>query len=446
MTETPHSLMPRYLANFRCTASACAEDCCHGWTIHVDRTTYDRLKQSMDHPRQQRERFKQSLLRANKDQQTPLHYASIVLRPDGRCPFLDDERLCEIHRRFGTSHLSQICRGYPRNMAQFGQRSELTATLSCPEVARSCLLDPQAMELFEAPPGGLDRDAICTRRLPADNSHPYIAHLDEVRQVMLSLLSLEGASLADRLFFITCLADHLTPEFSQTNSTTSADTLVEAINAFTQSATLENLQKQFAEIDDRIDFAMTLIQTLSIGQEKVSRHYLQLLKQAWVNYTILESTDAEEDSSQPLPAGSVILGEIRVRYLQRKQLLQDTFSERLDQYFGNYARNYWFSEWYTISPNLLEHTSKLLIRQAILRFLLVSHPQLNTLVDQLSGGSLSAAALEFGQQQLDEVAVTTFYQFSRGVEHNQGFLNQIQQTLSEQGLDGLTLLTLLLKF
>lgn len=445
MTETPSCLMPRYLEKFHCTASACAEDCCHGWSIHVDRTTHDRLKQSMDHPRQQRERFKKSLQRASKEQQTPLHYASIVLRPDGRCPFLDEDRLCEIHRRFGPSHLSQVCRGYPRHMAQVGQRSELTATLSCPEVARSCILDPKAMELLEVPTGGQEKDAICTRRHTTDSSHPYIVHLDEVRQVMISLLALEGAPLADRIFFVACLADHLTPEFSLTNPTASADTLAEAINIFSQSATLENLQKQFVQIDDRIDFAMTLIQTLSIGQEKVSRHYLQLLKQTWSNYIVLQATDAVDDS-QPLPTGTVILEEIRARYQQRKQLLTGPFGERLDQYFGNYAQNFWFAEWYTLSPNLLEHTSKLLIRLAILRFLLISHPLLNDLIEQLAEGPMAPADLNSAQKQLDEAAVATFYQFSRGVEHNQQFLNQIQKTLGQQGLDGLTLLTLLLKF
>ncbi|OLC08311.1 MAG: hypothetical protein AUH42_01830 [Gemmatimonadetes bacterium 13_1_40CM_70_11] len=75
---------------------------------------------------------------------------------------------------------------------------------------------------------------------------------------------------------------------------------------------------------------------------------------------------------------------------------------------------------FTQAPDLLTHTIRMLVRVAVLRFLLFSHP------------SLSAPFSD--QRTLDQAAVEVFYTFSRAVEHCTVFLELVHGTLEKNGL------------
>jgi len=50
----------------------------------------------------------------------------------GRCPFLDEENLCEIHRQLGQEATSITCREHPRFIEDYGPFREITLAASCP--------------------------------------------------------------------------------------------------------------------------------------------------------------------------------------------------------------------------------------------------------------------------------------------------------------------------
>ncbi|MGG4145821.1 flagellin lysine-N-methylase [Paenibacillus algorifonticola] len=94
-----------------------------------------------------RRKLKQNL--SIKPQSSVQDYAEMQLNPNtGDCAMLD-QGMCSIQLELGESYLSQTCRTYPRVINQTGNALEMTAQLSCPEVARLVLLDEQAMELVE---------------------------------------------------------------------------------------------------------------------------------------------------------------------------------------------------------------------------------------------------------------------------------------------------------
>ena len=79
--------------------------------------------------------------------------------------------LCGVQRRHGESFLGDACFFYPRSARLLGGEASLTATLSCPEIARLALLEdddifaPEALEISRLPlslhdylPEGLTRD------------------------------------------------------------------------------------------------------------------------------------------------------------------------------------------------------------------------------------------------------------------------------------------------
>lgn len=138
--------MPEYLQKFRCIGPDCEDTCCFGWGIQIDKDTYKKYKECKSVLKQD---FTQKVLRRNTEA-TDCDYARIKLKNDGICPFLDETRLCKIQSLHGEEFLSVTCATYPRMSHIVDNVLEKSATLSCPEAARLCLLNPDGINFVES--------------------------------------------------------------------------------------------------------------------------------------------------------------------------------------------------------------------------------------------------------------------------------------------------------
>ena len=92
--------VPDYYDNFRCLAGACPHTCCEKWEVVLDDDTVRRYE-GVPGPLGDRLR---AAMREDEggDVCFPLN--------GGRCPFLDRDNLCEIHRQLGEAATSVTCR------------------------------------------------------------------------------------------------------------------------------------------------------------------------------------------------------------------------------------------------------------------------------------------------------------------------------------------------
>ena len=125
--------IPDYFEDFHCLGGMCPDSCCVGWELDIDEATYDYYRSV---PGAFGERLRSSIAMAEEDGETA---RTFCLKVDGRCPFLNDENLCEIVLRLGPEALSEVCTEYPRRTFVFGPYMTRSLTLSCPEVARMLL-------------------------------------------------------------------------------------------------------------------------------------------------------------------------------------------------------------------------------------------------------------------------------------------------------------------
>ena len=96
--------VPDYYEAFHCLAGACPHTCCEKWEVVIDPETARRYG-TVPGPLGER-------LRAAMG---PDEDGDLCFRLDGgRCPFLDRENLCEIHRALGEAATSVTCREHPR--------------------------------------------------------------------------------------------------------------------------------------------------------------------------------------------------------------------------------------------------------------------------------------------------------------------------------------------
>ena len=122
-------IVPNYYSKFNCISGACRHNCCIGWEIDIDEDTA-RFYQDYSGPMAKR-------LQTDIDFSTdPSHF---ILGKHERCPFLNDENLCDIIIEMGEAHICQICTDHPRFHNELPGRMESGLGLCCEEAARVIL-------------------------------------------------------------------------------------------------------------------------------------------------------------------------------------------------------------------------------------------------------------------------------------------------------------------
>lgn len=138
------TVTPVFFDKFKCVGPDCLISCCRTWKISIDKKTHQHYLSSSN----------PVIAAIAKENLIPVHngkneYSVIKLNEDKQCPFVDENRLCMVHRDLGEKALSRTCSTYPRGVRKYADEVRFSMTLSCPEVVRQVLFDPQSMLLQE---------------------------------------------------------------------------------------------------------------------------------------------------------------------------------------------------------------------------------------------------------------------------------------------------------
>lgn len=137
---------PDYYDSFRCLASSCPDSCCTQWGVVVDPETEARYRAL---PGDLGRTLRDSMLREEGE--------TLLFSQGRRCPFLQGDGLCRIHRELGEEGLCRVCREFPRIAHDYGNFVEMQLELSCPRAAELIFQWDGAM-VTETVPGGDDPD------------------------------------------------------------------------------------------------------------------------------------------------------------------------------------------------------------------------------------------------------------------------------------------------
>lgn len=119
-------IFPHYFNDFCCVAAECQDTCCAGWKIMIDDTSlerYQNLKGEFGEQVRQNINWKKRSF----------------CQHQGRCAFLNDDNLCEMHLVAGEGMLCDTCTNYPRHMEEYEGLREGSLSLSCIEAAKMIL-------------------------------------------------------------------------------------------------------------------------------------------------------------------------------------------------------------------------------------------------------------------------------------------------------------------
>ncbi len=132
------TLVPNYYHKFKCIAGKCRHNCCIGWEIDIDEDTLEFYR---DLSGELGEKVRKNI---DFNAECP-HF---VLKTGDRCPFLEQEGLCEIIKKLGENALCDICTDHPRFRNFFSEHTELGIGLCCEEAARVILKSEEPFELI----------------------------------------------------------------------------------------------------------------------------------------------------------------------------------------------------------------------------------------------------------------------------------------------------------
>ena len=128
---------PDYYKDFKCVASACHHSCCIGWQVAVD-------EESLYRYRVQKGDIGVRLTKAIEEKNGRAFFR---LSENKRCPFLNENGLCDIICTLGAEHLTQICADHPRFRSFLPSRTEIGLGICCEEAARLILTRTEKMVL-----------------------------------------------------------------------------------------------------------------------------------------------------------------------------------------------------------------------------------------------------------------------------------------------------------
>lgn len=122
------TVFPDYYKDFKCINKQCRHNCCIGWEIDIDSKTASFYR---NHEGILKDKFR-SCINWNKE-------PYFILSANGRCPFLNDDNLCEIIINYSEEALCTICSEHPRFTNQLPNRNEIGLGLCC-EAAGNLIL------------------------------------------------------------------------------------------------------------------------------------------------------------------------------------------------------------------------------------------------------------------------------------------------------------------
>lgn len=201
-------IAPDYYARFQCIGGDCEDSCCcAGWRIDIDRPTWQRYQTCSSETLAPLLRDGVQL-ETSPDLKSEKRYATLKLRPDMSCTFLQVDKLCMIHKELGFEALCDTCAAYPRIVNKVGQQLEYGLVVSCPEAARIVLLHdtPTKLVMGAADPAFAGRDLTAFKLLLGPKDAQAV---NQLRVLTLRILLWRELSLGARMMLLGSLLDEV---------------------------------------------------------------------------------------------------------------------------------------------------------------------------------------------------------------------------------------------
>ena len=238
-----------------------------------------------------------------------------------------------------------------------------------------------------------------------------------------SLLADEAYPFDTRLFALSSLANNLSGFYFENCQPLNKQVLQRELDRFLSKDGFENIRAYVDQYTQDAPLAMIVVQAiLRLRLQQFPDEALSaLIGDAFTSYESLLNEALE------LYGGNLPPDALWQAYRKHTDLLAERYPVLLEQVFSRYIQNCLYREWFISMPNPFVYVHMLTIRVAMLKFLVMSHPQIISLLRQ------DDAAVD-EEERLQQYLVDVFYKYSRAIDHNMNFLQVVYNAIAEQDM------------
>ena len=420
-------LQLRYMTRFHCIGPDCEDHCCYGWRVDIDPDAYRKMMVAAQFSAKEiapklHDAIK--VIPGSKKKKTGTRY-QIRHGHNDACPLLDERNLCELHKHFGHTMLSDVCAIYPRKLKRVGDHLELTATPSCPQLTRELILHADAADVVP-----LDLDKVERHKIQAGmdtrDVRPFYRVTVEVRDLVVELMRDDAMSLEERLFLMLWFAKRTNEVLRKQTARGDLTPVQREMHLLRDPQVKGEILRRFSQIETPASVALMVVRAM------VRPHKSRHSRAAW-NRLTTSIIDSYVTLREILPVGDdeathdraaddrservmMTIGEVWTEYKRRRDRIRARAGARVDQYLKNYTIHNWVHRLPTETKDVLTYTLRYLALQAVQKFVVYSAPRLQQLLDEIEPLPRAEGDAIF-QDELDRTTVDAFYQLSRHIEH-----------------------------
>ncbi|WP_442602626.1 flagellin lysine-N-methylase [Paenibacillus sp. KN14-4R] len=413
-TKQTMTLVPKYMAEFKCIGGECEDTCCNGWQVHIDQKTYKQYNRVKDRELAGDLNKYVKRVRSGVNDQA---YARIIMNEEGDCRFLNEQRMCGIQLKLGEKYLSNVCNHYPREFNKVNGVLEISTSISCPEAARKVLLNPEGI-VFEEMRAEEDSTYMLLRNFDTqvhEKQNNIIRYFWELRIFTIQILQSRDYSLEDRLVILGLFYQNIQNHIDEGE----IESCLATINKYTRLVQNGDFQGILAEIPTSVTVQMGLLKGLGdmrLQMSNINKTY----KACYMNF--LEGIEFDETVT-PEQTGE----RYRNAYEHHFKPFMNEHGYILENYLVNYVFKNAFPIGMSVGKTVFDEYMKMVLNVSIVKLQLIGLSRYH------------------GEQFSTDHVIQLLYSFSKSVEHNATFLNQLYQILRDNNFNTMAYMSILIK-
>lgn len=195
---------PSYYRDFKCVGDKCINHCCKGWNILIDKDSYTKYTEKKD----EFGKILNSGIKV-KDKEEAYGYGEVILNNKGECPFLNEEKLCNIYINYGEDYMCNTCKIYPRKIEKYNEDLyQRTLNLSCPEIIKYLIntKDKMSFIIDDVNLSTLEEKNISKVK---DCELDYLNFILETRSLLIDIAQLREIPLWQRIAMINSVSENV---------------------------------------------------------------------------------------------------------------------------------------------------------------------------------------------------------------------------------------------
>ncbi len=404
-------LTPTYMNSFSCIGSDCEDSCCIGWQVTLNKKTYQKYKK-IKHA-ELSVKLNKGLKRIKNQTASDSKYAYFSMDSEKRCPMLNEKNLCGLQLNFGEDMLSPVCTTYPRMLNKIDQEYELSAKLSCPEIARLALLNPDGID-FDKKEYEVNKNWSTMMSLKTDGVNNGNLFSWEVREFAIDIVQNRKLKISDRLIFLGLFMNRLQEILDRKNY----QEINRLVNEYQQKINNPAYLHSLENINDSLSLQIETILELIAARKRsgvTSSRYLECFNDMIRGLDL----DGKEE---------ILKSKLEDTYLYNYTNYYLPFMNEHEYIFENYVVNYMFESMF---PNMASGK------------IFKDYTKLSTIFAMLKVHFVGISGYSKGLST--DQAIKIIQSFVRAIEHNGTYLSGMMELLEENGFTTLAHIASLLK-